>query len=195
MSTCTCRVTSLTRQKESTRQTTSLPSTQSAVWSGWWMTSKQMNCHGHRMRCAFFPSFSVCPDFRHFYSSFCCSFLLLFNLLFNFKNGFSNRRRLVSCLFHKKPNFSLTKKEKKRKGMKQSPNKKMQINQVHGWHEISPVLHLGWSQPQNLHLCVYFIFGFLFHFNDIAQNNLIYMTQHLCSNGGKVRNASVEYVK
>ena len=60
-----------------------------------------------------------------FYSSFCCSFPLLFNLFFNFKNDFSNRR-LVRCLLHKKPNFSLTKKKKKRKGMKQSPNQKMQ---------------------------------------------------------------------
>ena len=128
-----------------------------------------------------------------FYSSFCCSFPLLFNLFFNFKNGFSNRR-LVSCLLHKKPNFSLTKKKKKRKGMKQSPNQKMQNDCKSMGDTKSAQCYIWDGVDHRICTCLFFYFFFLFHFSDLAQN-LINMTRHLCSNGGKVRSASVEYVK
>ena len=77
------------------------------------------------MRCAFFPSSSVCPDFGHVLFQFPLFFFFLFLFFFfNFKNVFSDRR-LVGCLLHKKQNLSLTKKEKK-EGMKQSQNQEMQ---------------------------------------------------------------------
>ena len=126
-----------------------------------------------------------------FYSSFCCSFPLLFNLFFNFKNGFSNRR-LVSCLLHKKPNFSLTKKKKRERAWNNHQIKKCKMTLSPWVTRNQPSVTFGMESTTEFALVFLFYFWFFISFQWPCTK-----TQHLCSNGGKCskRSASVEYVK
>ena len=80
--------------------------------------------------------------------------------------------------------------------MKQSQNQEMQNESSPRVTRNQPSVTFGMESTTEFALVFLFYFCFLkFHFSDLAQNNLINVIRHLCSNGGKVRNASVEYVK